>query len=536
MATQQDINAAVALNNALQKINYDGVGRANANVKAFENLGGQAKLNALMQDPQINSYLAAGSSMFSGDLFPILGTGAAFFGAAAGLNSMGLLGQGASAGAGAGAGIAPGMSAAELAAVDPYLASIGGASGITPAMETAGIMSAAGAPGVAASTAAGNVATGLGYDAATNLVPAGLSNAQIAANLEAGQYGGMTGSLTATDVYKAALSSGSTAAEALNAATSYASGGLSTSGLLSGGLNALGSYLQGSSASDAATNSANAQIEAARIAAESAKFRPVGITTNFGASQFGYDAAGNLNSAGYALNPQLQAQQNQLMGMSGGLLDQYQGTQAATAPMGQAAQTMFGLGKQYLQQTPQQQAAQYMAEQQALIAAPRANQLADIQERLNAQGRGGLAVGGNAGQMASNPELAAYYNALQQQDLGLAAQATKGGMDYANFGANMVGQGGNMLNSMYGTQTAAYNPYQTALGGATTIEGLGQNAMDLGINIGAKGAAAGGNAGQLLQLGLLGAAKTRQQADAYNPWAAPLAGAANMLQGYSWGT
>jgi len=260
------------------------------------------------------------------------------------------------------------------------------------------------------------------------------------------------------------------------------------------------------------------------------------VSTNFGASKFGYDANGNLNSAGYTLSPQLQAQQNQLMGMSNGLLNQYQGAQAATAPMGQAANTMMGLGNSYLSTTPQQQAQQYMNEQQALLAAPRANQLADIQAQLNAQGRGGLAVGGNAGQMASNPELAAYYNALQQQDLGLAANATKGGMDYATFGGNMVGQGGQMLNSMYGTQSAAFNPYQTALGGAQTLEGLGQNAMDLGINLGAKGAAAGGNAGQLLQSGMLGAARTQQAADQYSPWAAPLAGAANMLQGYRWGT
>lgn len=76
------------------------------------------------------------------------------------------LGGGATAlGFGTSAATTAGMTAAELAATDPYLASIAGASGVTPAMETASMLSAAASPGVAASTAVGNAATGLGYDA-----------------------------------------------------------------------------------------------------------------------------------------------------------------------------------------------------------------------------------------------------------------------------------------------------------------------------------------------------------------------------------
>lgn len=302
--------------------------------------------------------------------------------------------------------------------------------------------------------------------------------------------------------------------------------------ILSSAANLAGGYLQGQTAKDAAATSAQAQIEAARIAADSAKFKPVGITTNFGASKFGYDQNGNLISAGYSLSPQLQSQQNQLMGMTGGLLNQYQGAQAATAPMGQAANTMMGLGNSYLSTTPQQQAQQYMNEQQALLAAPRANELAGIQERLNAQGRGGLAIGGNAGQMATNPEYAAYYNALRQQDLALAAQSTQGGMDYAKFGGNMVSAGGSMLNSMYGTQSAAFNPYSTALGGAADIEKLGQNAMDTGINIGAKGTAANAQSGLLLANGMTNAAQTMQPANAYSPLGTGLMNIGNTLGQY----
>jgi hypothetical protein len=42
---------------------------------------------------------------------------------------------------------------------------------------------------------------------------------------------------------------------------------------------------------------------------------------------------------------------------------------------------------------------------------------------------------------ASSPELEAYYNALAQQDVGLAAQAQQAGQQQASFGAGLLGQG-----------------------------------------------------------------------------------------------
>lgn len=302
--------------------------------------------------------------------------------------------------------------------------------------------------------------------------------------------------------------------------------------LLSGGAQLAGGLLSGNAAKGAAQTSADAQLQAARIAADAAKFRPVGVTTNFGSSNFGYDTNGNINSAGYSLSPQLKSQQNTLMGASSPLLSQFTGAQAATAPMGQAANTMMGLGNSYLSTTPQQQAQQYMNEQQALLAAPRANELAGIRERLNALGRGGLAIGGNAGEMATNPEYAAYYNALRQQDLELASKATQAGMDYAKFGGGLVGLGGDMLNSMYGVQSNAYQPYATALGGAAKIEGLGQQALDTGINIGAKGTASNALSGQLMMNGLNNAAATMQDVNKISPWGTVLTSAGGMLNNY----
>ena len=315
---------------------------------------------------------------------------------------------------------------------------------------------------------------------------------------------------------------------AFKAATGTGSGG---SGLLSGGLTALGGYLQGTAGQDAATKAAAAQIQAAQIAADAAKFRPVGVTTRFGKSNFTKDANGNVIGAGYALTPDVKAQQDQLMAASGGMLNQFTGSQAATAPMGQAAQTMMTLGNNYLATTPEQQAQKYMAEQQALLATGRERDMNQMLTGEFNRGTYGLSTGGTStGMMGANPRLEALYNAQRQQDLGLAAQATQGGMDYAKFGAGMVGSGGDMLKNMYGTQTASYDPYKTAMGGAQTLEGLGQNAMDLGVNLGK--VTSNAQSGQLLGQGMLGASQTMQQADAYSPWGAMLTGAGNTMQNY----
>lgn len=294
----------------------------------------------------------------------------------------------------------------------------------------------------------------------------------------------------------------------------------------------LGSYLQGNQAKDAASTAALAQVEAAKIAAEAAKFKPIGVTTRFGSSQFGYDNAGNLVKAGYTMPSDIRAQQDALMTESNRALSQYQAAPGATAPMGVAGQRAMQLGQGYLGTTPQQQAAQYMAEQQGLLAPGRERDLATLQNKLLQQGRSGLATGGTStGMMAANPELEAFYNAQRMQDLQLAAQSTQGGMDYAKFGAGMVGTGGDLFNDMYGTQKAAFAPYQTALGGAESIENLGQGAMDIGTSLGSTATAASAAAGRATQQGMLGAAQTMQPANSWSPWGDLLQGAGQAIGG-----
>ena len=314
------------------------------------------------------------------------------------------------------------------------------------------------------------------------------------------------------------------------------SGGNILGSLLGGGADLIGGLLQGSSAADAAKTQSDAILRAAQMAADAAKFRPVGVTTNFGSSNFGYDTNGNLKTAGYTLTPEMKRQQGILLGLSGQALDQYANSFNATAPMGAGAQSMFNLGSQYLGTSPEAQAAKYMADQQALLDPSRQRGLADLMTTLQNQGRLGLATGGTQTLGASNPDLESFYNAQRMQDLNLAAQATQGGMDYAKFGAGMLGLGGTTLNDMYNTQANAASPWTTALGGATNIEKLGQNAMDLGTSIGQKVSTAGANTGQMLYGGGVNAANTMAPANAYNPWATMLTNAGGLLSNYKWGT
>lgn len=299
------------------------------------------------------------------------------------------------------------------------------------------------------------------------------------------------------------------------------------SALIGGGASLLGGVLGGNSAQKAAQAQAAAQLEAARLAADEAQFRPVGVTTRFGSSNFQTDANGRVSGAGYTLDPAFRAYQDRFTGLAGGGLSQAEGAQAQFAPLGQAGQSLFNLGGQYLAQSPEAAAQQYMAGQQNLLAPSRERQFAQLQNNLFQTGRGGLAVGatgtrpgGGAGLGAANPEMEAYYNALAQQDAALAAQSMEAGQRQTAFGAGLFGTGGNLINQGYLNQAAALGPYEAYLQQMKALEVLGQQPLDLGINIGAKGQS---NTGALAILsGGMDAAQSMRAANAYNPFATAL--------------
>ncbi len=283
--------------------------------------------------------------------------------------------------------------------------------------------------------------------------------------------------------------------------------------LVMGGSSLLGGILGGNSAENAAETSAAAQLEAARIAADAQRFRPVGVTTAFGSSNFGFDEQGNLSSAGYKLSPALAKQRDLFLKRAG-----LQGIDIANQA-GEAGQGLFNLGQGYLAQSPEAAAQQWMQAQQAALAPGQERTLAGIRNQQQQQGRAGLAVGAtDAGGMgASNPELQAYYNSLAQTNLGLAGQAQQQGREQTQFGQGLL-SGGIDLTSQ------GYNPYKTLFGLGQNLESAGQGALDLGLNIGGRSSQAGANVGQTLFQGGTNAARTMQQANSYNPYADAITG------------
>jgi hypothetical protein len=286
---------------------------------------------------------------------------------------------------------------------------------------------------------------------------------------------------------------------------------------IAAGVSLLGGSMQANATKAAAQESARAQLESARLAAEAAKFRPVGVTTRYGTSNFQFNPQGYLSGAGYTVSPELQAYQNRLQGLTGGALSQAEMAQQQYAPLQQSAQGLFGLGQQYLQQSPQQVAAQYIQQQQDLLAPSRERQMAQLQNQLYQQGRGGLSVGatgtrpsGAVGLGATTPEMEAYYNALAQQDAQLAAQAQQAGQQNVAFGTGLLGQGAGLLGQYQAGQVGALSPFSAYLGAGQTLEEFGQAPLKLGAGLGGQAAAYGGNVGQALLTGGINAARAQQ--------------------------
>ena len=322
------------------------------------------------------------------------------------------------------------------------------------------------------------------------------------------------------------------------------------------------------SAERAAGTAADAQLEAARIAAEEARFRPVGITTRFGESRFGFDDQGRLTSAGYTVSPELQALQERLLGVAPGSLESALGAGAELGAIRGAVPGLFGLAGQLLPSDVSRQASpeelayaqrlgmlgqqvtptsydptaaaqNYFAEQQAMLDPVRQREEQRLASSVFGRGRAGLSVG-DMGQ----PELFSLAQARGQQDLALAAQARERARqelqqdiglgtqlgaagitarqqaenlararlaEDIQLGTGLFGTGAQLLGLIPQYQTQAMAPFQTQLGLAQTIENLGQQPLDIGAQLGGRTATAGAQAGQALLQGGLGAAGTQLQ-------------------------
>lgn len=420
---------------------------------------------------------------------------------------------------------------------------VGGTSAFTPA-QLALIESGASAAQVAAAGAGAGLLTGgktaaqlaaeqlafetqnAGASALTNtaantaLTTAG---AKTAAELAAEKLATDTAAKTATSLTAEEL--------AKKAATSVLTNELTKnlSNTASGLFQTTGSLLQSQESKDAAQKAASDITKATQTAQEAAQFRPVGMTTRFGTSQYTYDpVTGRMTSAGYQLSPEAKAAQDRLVGLAGRGLTQAEQAQQQFAPLQTGAQNLFGLGNQYISQSPQDVAQNYINQQMQLLQPSREMELANLQNRLQQQGRAGLSVaqGGSLG--ATTPELQALYNARAQQELQLAANAQQAGQQNVLFGAGLLGQGAQAMGNYYGGQAAAYQPFTTALGQVQNLETQAQQPLTMGANLAQQASAAGARAGQLGLTGQqLSSAYSTGANATYNPYAGLLTAAGN---------
>jgi hypothetical protein len=270
---------------------------------------------------------------------------------------------------------------------------------------------------------------------------------------------------------------------------------------------------------DAANAAAAQQAQASRDAAAAAAFRPVGMTTRFGSASFTREidpATGMPYVAGaqYTAAPELSGLQNRLFNQFGAGLTGAEQMAAQYQPIGAGAQQLMNLGQQYLAQSPDQAAAQFMQQQQGLLAGGREQQLANIRNNLFQRGRSGLATGATStGMQATNPEMAAYYNALAQQDAALAAGATQAGQQRTQFGAGLLGTGAGLLGTQVQGTVGAYAPLQTQLGIANQVEQMSMQPYNLGLSLGTAQGAANAAAAGMYNQGQQAAAQTRYQGE-----------------------
>jgi hypothetical protein len=211
--------------------------------------------------------------------------------------------------------------------------------------------------------------------------------------------------------------------------------GPAVSGLLGGGLSTANAYNAADAAQTIYNTEAGTLGTAAKAAAPGYQFSPIGMTTAFGNATPKFDANGKLIGYDYAATPGVAAQRDQLMKLSQQALPS---TTDPTAIMNN-----------------------YIKQQQGLLAPGQAQDLATLQAQMAATGRSGLGTGATAGTAfspalaATNPQLAAYYNSLAQQNQQISANAPTYAQNLLNA---QIGTSGTLFGQAKDMETAAQQP------------------------------------------------------------------------------
>lgn len=257
-------------------------------------------------------------------------------------------------------------------------------------------------------------------------------------------------------------------------------------------------------------NRANTAAAEARAAAqqgaEASAFRPVGMTSRFGTSNFGFTDVGGIprvTSADYTVSPELRAIQDALMSLTGGAVGYSTDSFAAGAPLGDASKSLFNLGAGYLSESPEAARQRIYDQLQAARLPSQMQEENRLASTVFGRGRAGLNIS-DMGQ----PELYALGKAREEQRATDIYNANQQAQQEINFGTGLFGSGADLLSAMYGIPTKSLASLQSLLGTVGSVEELGQQPFNLGLAVGGAaqpGATAGAN---LLSSGLTNAANT----------------------------
>jgi hypothetical protein len=298
-------------------------------------------------------------------------------------------------------------------------------------------------------------------------------------------------------------------------------------------LNIAGGLISGGKGADAARGQAEALRAAGQRSSEMAQFRPIGLRTGFGTSNFRVNELGQVEEAGYTLNPELEALRNRFTAGATG----YDPTrlQQLAEPIYGGAASLFNLGGSYLGATPQDVAAKYISDRQGLLQPSRAAEFGRLQARNFATGRGGLGVQTGTGGAPANPALQAYYNSIFQQDQQLAAEADQAAMERIRFGGELYGAGGKLASGIPSLFSGSFLPIETQLNLAKSIESLGQNPYQMSIDLANAQSGAGARSGELYLRPQAAAADAYSKYQGYSPLGTAVSGFGSSMSGGGFG-
>lgn len=344
--------------------------------------------------------------------------------------------------------------------------------------------------------------------------------------------------------------------------------GVATAVVAGSALTAGAGYLSGQSAADASRDAANQSRQLSELQYQRAQeaagkvpeFRPVTVTSMFGTPQYTY-TDGRLTGVSSTAAPWMQNLQTAGQGMAGGYQAIQQQALRDTAGYNTGNQAFNAAGSLYSRAAgamptsydTTQATQDYFNQMQGLVAPGREQQLASTRQSLFNKGRQGLAVGATqaGGLAATNPEMAAYYNAIAQQDANMAMQSKEKALAdltaRQNLGLGLftaAGQqsavGGNAMNQYYGNLVASQTPFSGQMGQLSSLEAMVNQPVTQGMQYGGMTTAQANQiADAYIRAAGAGGAAANQaigydlQANSFNPWASLMGGAGSGLQ--SWG-